>query len=78
MLMRTPIVLAAMVSILAGCASLIEPEKPVPPPPPQCYSGDHGKYFDLGAKTSISGLEVICEKTADGKKAQWMGVRSKN
>ncbi len=42
---------------------------------PQCWSGDHGKFFDAGAKTTISGVDVTCEKTSDGKNAQWVGKK---
>lgn len=42
---------------------------------PQCYSGDHGKFFDLGAKATLAGVDVVCEKSSDGKAAQWMGVK---
>ncbi len=42
---------------------------------PQCWSGDHNRFFDAGSKTSISGVEVTCEQTSDGKNAQWMGKK---
>ncbi|MBV5336712.1 MAG: hypothetical protein J0653_01510 [Deltaproteobacteria bacterium] len=42
---------------------------------PQCYSSDHGKFFDAGSKVNISGVDVVCEKTSDGKNAQWMGKK---
>ncbi|MFZ2266610.1 MAG: hypothetical protein WAV95_03445 [Azonexus sp.] len=45
---------------------------------PQCYSGDHGKFFEVGAKTSISGIDVVCQLTSDGKGGQWMGAKSKH
>jgi hypothetical protein len=31
--------------------------------------------MDVGTKTSISGVAVVCEKTSDGKNAQWMGAK---
>lgn len=42
---------------------------------PQCWSGDHSKFFDVGAKTTISGVAVECKPTSDGKAAQWMGAK---
>ncbi|MCB4360743.1 hypothetical protein [Quatrionicoccus australiensis] len=75
---------------LAACASSTPaPEKTAAPAPtvaaapapakpaPQCYSGDHGKFFDVGSRTSISGVDVVCQPTSDGKGAQWMGAKSK-
>jgi hypothetical protein len=32
-------------------------------------------FVDVGTKASISGVAVTCEKTADGKGAQWMGKK---
>jgi hypothetical protein len=40
---------------------------------PQCWSGDHSKFFDAGTKTAISGVNVECKATSDGKAAQWVG-----
>lgn len=75
--MRYLIIAAATLS-LAACATQ-EPVKTAETKPaataPQCWSGDHGKFFDVGAKTAISGVDVTCEKTADGKNAQWMGKK---
>lgn len=83
--MRSLILAAVSAIALAACASSTPaPEKTAATPAaapaapaPQCYSGDHGKFFDVGAKTAISGVQVVCEKTADGKNAQWMGVKHK-
>jgi hypothetical protein len=41
----------------------------------QCYSSDAGKFFNIGEKTSISGIEVSCVATSDGKNGQWMGAK---
>ena len=81
--MRYLIVVAAALA-LSACATQ-EPAKkadtgasPAPAPAakaPQCWSGDHNKFFDAGAKTTISGVDVTCEKTSDGKNAQWMGKK---
>ena len=48
---------------------------PAPAPAPQCWNGDAGKFEAVGTKSSISGVTVVCEKTTDGKNAQWMGVK---
>ena len=69
---------------LSACASSHAPapaEKPAAPgsavvaPAPQCWNGDAAKFEDVGIKASISGVSVVCEKTSDGKSAQWMGVK---
>lgn len=75
--MRYLIIAAAALS-LAACATQ-EPAKTAEAKPaakaPQCWSGDHSKFFDAGAKTTIAGVDVTCEKTSDGKNAQWMGKK---
>ena len=67
-----------LVVTLAACAS----PAPTPAAPaasaekkaaPQCWSGDHSKFFDAGTKTAISGVNVECKATSDGKAAQWVG-----
>ncbi len=42
-------------------------------PAPQCWHADESKFFDVGTKTSISGVNVECKATSDGKAAQWVG-----
>ena len=42
---------------------------------PQCWSGDHSKFFNVGEKTSIASVNVECKPTSDGKAAQWMGSK---
>lgn len=86
--MRSLILAIAAATAITACASTTPaPEKsaaapvPVPAPAkplPQCYSGDHGKFFNAGDKANVSGVEVVCEKTSDGKSAQWMGVKTKH
>lgn len=76
--MRTTCVVVTVAVLLAGCASQsTAPEKiaiaSAATKGPQCYSGDHGAFFDVEAKTSIAGVAVTCKPTADGKAAQWMG-----
>lgn len=72
------LIAAVAALVLSACASQ-EPVKTADAKPaakaPQCWSGDHGRFFDVGAKTAISGVEVSCEKTSDGKNAQWMGKK---
>jgi hypothetical protein len=38
---------------------------------PQCWSGDEGKFIDVGKKASVAGVTVECKLTGDGKSAQW-------
>ena len=42
---------------------------------PQCWNGDAGTFQDVGTQATISGVGVTCEKTSDGKNAQWMGKK---
>ncbi len=77
--MRIVPVLASVV-VLAACASQsAPPEKvamaPAAKPGPQCYSGDHGRFFNVDEKTTIAGVAVTCKATADGKAASWMGSK---
>lgn len=83
--MRYMLLVVLPFAILAGCATTKTPEpaKPVAAPAaapvaakaPQCWSGDHGKFMDVGTKTTISDVAVECMATSDGKNAQWMGVK---
>ena len=84
--MLSLILAAASAVILAACASSAPTHEKTAAPAaapapatkaPQCYSGDHGKFMDIGTKTSISGVDVVCQATADGKGAQWTGVKAK-
>ena len=78
-----PLLLSAL---LAACASH-EPQPAAKPAAsaksettvkaPQCWSGDDGKFFDVGQKAKVAGIEVVCTATADGKNAQWMGGKHK-
>lgn len=77
--MRIVLVLASVV-LLAACASQsAPPEKvamaPAAKPGPQCYSGDHGRFFNVEEKTTIAEVAVTCKATADGKSGQWMGSK---
>jgi len=82
--MRSLILAIAAATAITACASSTPaPEKtaaaPAPAKPvPQCYSGDHGKFFNASEKATVSGVDVVCEKTSDGKSAQWMGVKAKH
>ncbi len=81
--MRT-LIFAFPALLLAACASQAPApaDKAAAPttaaaakPGPQCYSGDDSRFFDVGDKTSIGGVKVVCKATADGKAAQWMGEK---
>lgn len=76
--------LLALAAVLSACASQApQPEKAAVPAPapavakkaPQCWSGDAGKFFDVGARESVSGVAVECKLTADGKSASWVGAK---
>lgn len=81
--MRKLLIVLAGVATLAACATQPAPTAAPAPAPapapaaaakaPQCWNGDAGKFQDLGTKATISGVAVTCEKTTDGKNAQWMG-----
>lgn len=81
--MRTFLATSAIALGLTACAGQTPaPAKPAAPAPvtaapkaPQCWNGDAGAFMDVGAKASISGVAVVCEKTSDGKNAQWMGAK---
>lgn len=91
--MRIPTLLAISAALaLSACATQeAAPAKPgaaAPAPAavaaapaakaPQCWNGDTGAFMDLGAHATISGVEVVCQKTSDGKNAQWMGAKAKH
>ena len=44
---------------------------PVEKKAPQCYSGDDSKFFNVGEKTKIAGIDVVCATNSDGKSGQW-------
>ncbi len=88
--MRSLLIAAAVALTLTACATQSTPPAatpapatkpaaaapaPAPKPAPQCYNGDSGKFEAVGTMTTISGVKVACEKTSDGKNAQWMGVK---
>jgi hypothetical protein len=80
--MRT-IYVATIALALSACATQSPPPvaAPVAAAPaaekkaPQCWSGDHSKFFNVGEKTSIASVNVECKPTSDGKAAQWMGSK---
>ncbi|WP_374277749.1 hypothetical protein [Azonexus sp.] len=91
--MRIPTLLALSAALaLSACATQeAAPAKPAAAAPaqaavaaapaakaPQCWNGDTGAFMDLGAHATISGVEVVCQKTSDGKNAQWMGAKAKH
>lgn len=86
--MRSLLIAAAVALTLTACATQSPPPAPAPAPAaaaaapapapkaaPQCYNGDSGKFEAIGTVTTISGVKVVCEKTSDGKNAQWMGAK---
>ena len=91
--MRIPTLLALSAALaLSACATQeAAPAKPAAAAPapaavaaapaakaPQCWNGDTGAFMDLGAHATISCVEVVCQKTSDGKNAQWMGAKAKH
>jgi hypothetical protein len=88
--MRHLIIAAAVALTLTACATQ-SPQPVAAPAPaaaapaaaapapapkaPECYNGDAGKFEAVGTVSSISGVKVVCEKTADGKNAAWMGIK---
>lgn len=78
--MRSLFAIAAA-GLLTACAS----QAPAPAPQaaaapaakkaPQCWSGDHSQFMDVGTKATVAGVAVECKLTADSKAAQWMGSK---
>ena len=85
--MRSLIIATTLAFTLTACATQSTPPAAAPAPvaaavapaqaskAPECYNGDSGKFEAIGTVAAISGVKVVCEKTSDGKNAQWMGVR---
>ena len=71
--------LAVLPLILAACASTPPAAPAAKPaeakPAPQCWNGDASQFVAVGTKTAISGVNVECKLTSDGKSAQWRGVK---
>lgn len=69
----------ALVLTLALAACAAQPTPPTssaaPAKAPQCWNGDSGQFMAVGSQARISGVEVSCEHTSDGKNAQWMGKK---
>jgi len=79
--MRSLFAVSVAALFLSACASqATPPAKPAAATPavaaatPQCWNGDSSKFEAVGVKTKISGVEVVCKPTSDGKNAQWMGA----
>lgn len=85
--MRNFLIISAAALGLSACASQTPAPAAVTPaaapaaaaaapaPAPQCWNGDAGAFMAVGTQAEISGVKVTCEKTADGKNAQWMGKK---
>lgn len=80
------LLVAAVTLALSACATQSIPSATAPAPAPavatapaakapECYNGDSGKFEAVGSMATISGVKVSCEKTSDGKNAQWMGAK---
>ncbi len=81
-MIRKIFALVGVAALSAGCASTAPnatsataQKKPEAAKVAQCYSGDAGRFFNVGDKTSMSGLEVTCTATSDGKNGQWMSAK---
>lgn len=80
--MRLALITVASAVLLSACASeSVAPSQSKPAaaekPAPRCYNGDDGKFYPVGQKAVVSGVEVVCTATSDGKSGQWMGVKHK-
>lgn len=82
--MRSFLVVSAAALGLSACAGQPAPAAPATPAASpaaaapkvaQCWNGDAGQFMDVGSQASIAGVAVSCEKTSDGKNAQWMGKK---
>jgi hypothetical protein len=81
--MRTLLVSTLALMITACASQAPTPEKsaaapaaaPAAKPGPQCYSGDHERFFNVEEKTTIAGVAVTCKASADGKAGQWVGAK---
>jgi len=77
--MRSLLVLLAATTALAACSTQTtapaDKSSAAVSKKAQCYNGDAGKFVDVGTTATISGVNVTCEKTSDGKGAQWMGKK---
>jgi len=76
----SPLLLSVLMTACATQETV--PAKPVDAPKPaqkapQCWSGDESKFFDVGQKAKVAGIDVTCTATTDGKNAQWMGAQHK-
>lgn len=80
--MRLALISIASAVLLAACASeSVSPSQGQPAAAeklaPRCYNGDDGKFYPVGQKAVVSGVEVACTATSDGKSGQWMGAKHK-
>jgi len=88
--MRSLLVVCSSLAFLSACMSTPETKAEMPSPSasvgaaakaeapakgPQCYSGDAGNFFNVGEQSSISGIQVSCDATSDGKGASWNSAK---
>jgi hypothetical protein len=63
----------APVAAPAPTAAPIAASAPAPAPKKvaQCYSGDEDKFFNVGDKAKIAGIDATCGTNSDGTVGQW-------
>ena len=66
-----PVPAATPAPVAAPAAATPVAAAPVEKKAPQCYSGDDSKFFNVGEKTKIAGIDVVCATNSDGKSGQW-------
>lgn len=80
--MRLLVTTLVSVLLLSACASeSVAPSQnksaEAPKPVARCYSGDDDKFYAVGQNARVSGVDVTCSATSDGKSGQWMGMKHK-
>lgn len=65
----TPAPVAAPAAPVPTAAASVEKKVP------QCYSGDDSKFFNVGEKATVAGINVVCGTNSDGKAGQWSAVK---
>lgn len=73
--MRTIFALLIGFSINAFAMDAAQTSQPKDAPKVQCYSGESEKFYNVGEKATIGGVNVICELTADQKSGKWVSIK---